>query len=224
MNNCKNCSSKSIASNNLNEQELELLENNSAEVRFKKGDIIFKQDSKTLNVAYLKQGLAKLHIRKQNREKILRIVKSPAYIGIPTIFGDGKNHFSATSLDDTIVCFIDATIFKSLITQNGKFAYQIILDLSKNELTDYQRYLNHDTKNVTGRIAETLLCFSDTIYYNQNFTIPLSRAEFGDLVGTSRESVSRILNNLKNDNVIKVSTSEIKILNPKLLKIISENG
>lgn len=60
--NCKDCLIKSAAAKYLNTEEFEILENNSVEVSFKKGEIIFKQDALSLNVAYLKTGLAKVHM------------------------------------------------------------------------------------------------------------------------------------------------------------------
>ncbi len=224
MNKCKDCTEKSIASKCLNKREFEILETNSVEVNFKKGDVIFKQEALTLNVAYLKKGLVKLHIKGHNRDKILRIVKAPSYLGIPTTFGDRINHFSATALEETSVCFIDAVHFKNFILSNGRFAYEIIVDICKNELTDYQRYLSHDYKQVPGRLAETILCLSDKIFENPTFNIPLNRSEIGDLIGTTRESVSRVLNEFNNEKIIEINASEIKIVNRKLLEDISEKG
>ena len=194
--NCKDCQVKSAAAKHLNDNEFEILENNSAKVNFKKGEIIFKQDALSLNVAYLHCGIVKLHMRGPTGEKILRIVKAPTYLGIPTTFGDKINQFSATALVDTSVCFIDSNLFRNFIFTNGKFAYEIIVELCKNELFDYQRYASQSQKQVTGFVAETILCFADKIYMNDKFELPLSRSEFGDLIGTSRESISRVLADL----------------------------
>jgi CRP/FNR family transcriptional regulator len=157
-------------------------------------------------------------------EKILRLVKAPAYLGIPTTFGDKINQYSATALEDTTVCVIPTEIFKNFIRENGNFAYEIILDLCRNELEDSRRYVDQFQKQVPGRVAETLLCLANKIYMEDTFGMPLSRSEFADLIGTSRESISRILNDLHNDRIIEVNTKEIKILNEDLLIQISKKG
>ena len=156
--NCKECLIKSAAAKNLNNEEFEILESNSVQVSFKKGEVIFKQDALSLNVAYLKTGLVKVHMRGPVREKILRVVRAPTYLGIPTTFGDKINQFSATALEDTSVCFIDSTLFRNFIYTNGKFAYEIIVELCKNELFDYQKYVSMSQKQIPGMVAETLLC------------------------------------------------------------------
>ena len=222
--NCKDCPIKSKASLHLSEEELNILENNSAEVSFKKGEIIFKQNALSLNVAYLRTGVVKLHMHGPSKEKILKIIKAPTYLGIPTTFGDKINRFSATAIEDSSVCFIDSNLFRNFIFSNGKFAYEIIVELCKNELTDYERYASQTQKQIPGLVAETLLCMSDKIYENDKFNFPLTRSEMGDLIGTSRESVSRVLTDLSNEKIIEINGNEISIVNKDLLKQISEKG
>ena len=221
---CNDCMIKSDAAKYLSDAELEMLESNSVKASFKKGEIIFKQNALSPNVAYLRTGVVKLHILGPVKEKILKIVKAPSYLGIPTVFGDKINQFSATALEDTTVCFIDSNTFRNFIYTNGKFAYEIIVELCKNELDDYQRVASQTQKQIPGLVAETLLCLSDKIYENDTFNFPLTRGEAGDLIGTSRESVSRALSDLVNEKIIEVNSSEITILNKDLLKQISKNG
>ena len=221
---CKDCLIKSAAAKNLNTEEIEILENNSAEVSFKKGELIIKQGALSLNVAYLKTGLVKIHLHGPVREKILNIVKAPLYIGIPTTLGDKINQFSATAIEDTTVCFIDSNLFRNFIYANGKFAYELIVELCKNELFDNMKSVSMAQKQIPGLIAETLLCMSDKIYHNNTFNLPLTRGEVGDMIGTSRESVSRVLSNLNNEKIIEINGIAISILNKESLVRISEKG
>lgn len=215
---------KSAAAGNLSKEQFAILENNSALVNFKKGEMIFKQNALSLNVTYLKEGIVKLHITRDSKEKILRIVKAPAYLGIPTNIGQKINQFSATALVHTTVCFIDCETFKDFIHNNGNFAFEIIAELCRNELADYQRYVSIAYKQVPGMVAETLLCLSEKIFDSEHFILPLTRGEIGDLIGTSRESVSRVLTELANEKIITLNNNDIKINNINLLKQISEKG
>lgn len=222
--NCKDCLIKSAAVSKLTDTELEILGEKSVDVLFKKGEIIFKQDTLSNNIVYLRTGVAKLHIHGPVKEKIIKITKAPSFIGIPTTFGDRINQFSATALEDTSACFIDSSLFRDFIYNNGKFAYEIIVELCQNELSDYKRYSSQTQKQITGLVAETLLCLSDKIYEKGTFNFPLTRGEVGDLIGTSRESVSRVLTELSNEKIIEVNSNEITILKKDLLKQISDKG
>jgi len=224
MQKCSDCTTKCGAASSLSSEQMEVMENNSVEVHFKKGDNIFRQGALSLNIAFLKSGIAKIHMHGPAREKILRIVRAPSYLGLPTSLGDKINQFSATALAKTSVCFIDIALFKNLIYNNGKFAYEIIVELCQNELNDYQRYTSQSQKQMTGMIAETLLCMSEKIFKDTKFIFPLTQSELGDMVGTSRESVSRVLSEFSSDKIIEISGKGINILNKDLLKQISEKG
>jgi len=221
---CKFCTLKSAAAQTLNEFEINVLENNCAEVDFEVGDMIIKQDSLSTNVAYIKSGLVKIHTKSAIKEKIMKITKAPAYLCLPSSFGDKINHFSATALEKTSVCFIDVTTFKNFIYSNGDFAYQIILDMSKGELRNFQNCLNNAQKQNMGRVADALLFFADEIYDSNTFDLPVSRQDLADLTGMTRESTSRILTDFHNEKIVDIDVRKISILNELLLRQISEKG
>ncbi len=222
--NCKTCPFKSSATKVLSDDEFEILDKNRAMVTFKKGDLIFKQGALSTNVAYLRTGIVKIHMQGPSKEKILRIVKAPSYFGIPTTFGNKINKYSATAIEETTVCFIDSNLFRNFIFKNGKFAYEIIVELCENELQDYERYANQSQKQVPGMVAERLICMSDNIFNSNHFNFPLTQSELADLVGTSRESVSRVLSDFSSNKLIEFKGKEITILNRDVLEQISEKG
>jgi CRP/FNR family transcriptional regulator len=125
---------------------------------------------------------------------------------------------------DTTVCFIEIGQFRNFIYKNGKFAYEILVELCENELMDYQRYTNQSQKQIPGMIAETILCLSDRIFQDSRYNFPLTQSELGDLVGTSRESVSRVLSDFSQNKIIAFNGKEINILNRELLEEISAKG
>lgn len=221
---CKFCTIKSKAALKLNDCQLETLENNSFQVQFGPGEFIIKQDAPTTSVAYVKTGLVKIHIKGPIREKILNIVKSPVYLCLNSTFGDNVNHFSATAIDKTTVCFIDSITFRNFIRENGDFAYQIIEDMGKGELKNFHNLINNAQKQNIGRVADALLFFTKEIYGSRTFTMPVSRQELADLTGITRESASRILTNFYKENIIRMVGRKITILNEALLKQISVNG
>lgn len=220
---CNNCQLKSSSVRTLNPDETERLEKNCTEVHFRKGDIIFKQNSFSSNIIYLNNGLVKIHIEGPQNEQIIKVVKAPSYLGIPTTFNEKINHYSATALEQTSVCFIDIDVFKDFIFKNGKFAYELITELCKNELNSFHRCVNRTQKHIHGRIADALLFFKN-IFENNEFILPFTRLEFGNFVDTSRESVSRILTGFKNDGIINLNGKKVEILNEKLLETISNKG
>ena len=77
-------------------------------------------------------------------------------------------------------------------------------------------------KNLRGRIAYILLYFTEKIYKNSIFELPLSRKEVAELIDMTTENVIRILSEFRKDNIIEINGKTIKVLNPSFLAKLSE--
>jgi CRP-like cAMP-binding protein len=221
---CQLCALKSKAASRLNDKEIKKLSFNCALVWFKKGDTVIKQGTFSTNVAYLRNGLVKLHIAGPHHEQIVRIVRAPNYLGLPISFGDKINHYSVTVIEKAEVCFIDIKTFRYLLHANPDFSYEIMMDICRTELEVYNRCANRTQKQVRGKLADVLLEMSETIYKSDTFRMPLTQEEIGNLVDSSRESISRIITEFEKDGIIGISGRKIEIKNKKSLLLISENG
>ena len=223
-NDCKLCAIKSEAASKLSTEEIEKLSFSCALVKFRKGDSLIRQGTFSTNVSYLRSGLAKVHIAGPYHEQIVRIVKAPSYLGLPTTFGDKINQYSVTVIDTAEVCFIDINAFRSLLKANHDFSYEIMLELCRNELEVFYRCANRTQKQIRGKIADVLLELSERIYNSDIFRIPLNQEDLGNLVDSSRESVSRVLTEFEKDGIIRLVKKKVEITNKKSLLLISANG
>ena len=223
-NECRNCQFKSNAALKLSDEETLKLSSNCALVKFLKGDQVIKQGTFSTNVAYLRRGLVIINIEGPYHEQILRIVKAPDYLGLPTTFGDKINQYSVTVIEEAEVCFIDISVFIKLLRSNPDFSYEIMIALCRNELDMYIRCANRTQKQIRGKIADLLLEMSDKIYNSDIFTIPFNQEEIGNLIDSSRETVSRVFTEFEKDGLISLSTRKIEIKNKQTLLMISANG
>ncbi len=221
---CKSCPFNTRAAHTLSDSDFNQLSDNHAVVNFVKGDSIIKQGTFSTNVAFLRMGLVKLHLTGPHHEQIVRLVKAPTYLGLPTTFGDKINQYSVTAVSDCSVCFIDVTIFRRLLKDNEQFSYEIILDLCRNELESFRRCANRTQRQTRGNIAAFLLELSDIIYESDEFALPLSQSEIGNLVDATRESVNRVLTEFDKDEIISLKGKNVEIVNKKSLQLISQNG
>lgn len=222
--NCIICPYDKLTTELLNQSSLLCVKNNHVNVKFKKGDSIIKQGTFSTNIMFLRSGLAKIHIKGPHSEQIIKLVKAPRYLGLPTTIGDKINQYSVTALSPVNVCFSDIEFFKKLLAENKDFSYNIILELCKNELASFQRCANRTQKQTRGNIATFLLDLSNDIYESLTFSLPLTRAEIGNLTDTTRESVSRVFSEFQRDNIIELNGKKLTILNYKSLDLIGKNG
>lgn len=223
-NECWNCQFKSTAALKLSDEETEKLSSNCALVKFLKGDQVIKQGTFSTNIAYLRRGLVIINIEGPYHEQIVRIVKAPDYLGLPTTFGDKINQYSVTVIEEAEVCFIDISVFNNLLRSNPDFSYEIMIDLCRNELDMYIRCANRTQKQIRGKIADLLLEMSEKIYNSNIFTMPFNQEEIGNLIDSSRETVSRIFSEFEKDGLISLSSRKIEIKNKQTLLMISANG
>ena len=222
---CRDCKEKSCAAAVLNLSEIDLVNDNRSETEFKKGEIILHEGSMTSHIIYLKSGLVKEYIKgSSEKEQILQIVKQYSYLGLPSLFGAKVNHYSYAALEDIKVCYIDVGVFNQLVKQNGKFAYEILVSVSRDSLNNFHRFMSQSQKKTYGRVAEAILYFAKIIYEALEFEIPFTRQEFADLIGISRESATRVLTKFKEDEILDLNGRFIKIMNLELLQQISKNG
>lgn len=222
---CLDCPQKSCAMAVLKDSEVETLRGNVVEVAFEKGENLFRENALNAHVFYLKKGLVKIHVKvADNWDFIQKIVSAPSYLGLATVFGDRVNQYSATAIEPTSACCIDIEAFKGLIFKNSKFAYEIIADISKDELCSFRRYVNLTHKQSHGRLAGALLFFAEEVYHDNRFELPLTRKELAEMIGASRENVTRNLSQLKSEGILELDRQEVHILRPESLRSIYRSG
>ena len=111
-----------------------------------------------------------------------------------------------------------------MIRENPKFAYKIINILNENTVQIYGRFYCLTTKQSYGRLADIILCLSERIYKEKEFSLNLTRKDLGELAGMSTENVIRMLKKFKDEGLIGIDGKTFSIKEFDTLKKISENG
>jgi CRP/FNR family transcriptional regulator len=211
--------------NILSDEEKRLLDNNSVNINYNKGETICKQGTFASNIIFLEEGLVKSYIEGTPRNLILTITPPGRLIGLPSIFeGNTTFLYSVSAYIDSRVKLIDINIFKQLIRQNALFASRIIEILNENTSQTYGRFYCLVSKQLHGRLADIILCLSQRIFKDTTFDLPLSRTDLAELTGMSTESVIRIMKDFKDEGLIEVRGKKMTILDFDKLQKISDFG
>lgn len=209
----------------LSESELELIISKSNKVRYNNKDIIFKQLTRTSHIMFVNDGLVKIYKEgRNNRNYLLKITKPGNFIGSLSIFGDEVFQYSASAVDSTEICFIDINTFKNILLENNKYCLKLIQIISKEGLYIFDKLLHQTYKQLPGRIADVILYFSEIIYQSHTFSFPLTRKELAEFAGTTKESFIRTLTEFKNDKIIELEGSQVKIISIDIIKTLSTLG
>lgn len=223
---CFNCKIKSEVIATLNHDELSTLGQGCAQVHFNKGELLVKESAPAKHIIYIRNGFVK--IGKQGiggKDFILSISKKGAYLNIQNLNRKSKiYYFSATALTDTDVCFIDIDNFERLLKSNGVFASEVISYIFSDEMNYFERLVNNVQQQLPGRLANTLLYFRDEVYNQNPFYLNVTKSELASLIGTSRESVTRLLKEFQHSGIIKAEKDKITLLDEKKLEEIKQKG
>jgi len=209
----------------LTDEEIKLLEKNTLEITYKKGDIICKQGTFASHIMFLCKGLVKSYIENKNNTLLLRIIRAGNLIGLTSLLeGNTIFHFSISAYTDSKIRMFDINIFREIIKRNPLFAYDIINIFCKNTIQIYSRFFAMMHKQSFGRLADLLLCLSYRVFLTDTFELQLSRKELAELSGLSRENVIRVLKIFEKDKLIKLDGKIVKILDAEGLQKISDHG
>lgn len=221
----ENCIDLLPFSSLLSESERQDLIEHSNSIRYKKKDVIFRQDMRTSHIMLILNGLVKTFKEGRNeRTIILKLSSAGEFIGMLSLMGDQIYQCSASALADTEICMIDYQAFRNLIIGNGKYALEIMNLISREGLYIFDRLMSQSHKQLPGRIADVLLYFSTRIYGDTIFDFPLTRRELAELAGTTKESLIRTLSEFKNDKIIRLDGSRVEIVSMDIIKTLSELG
>lgn len=209
----------------LSDKEIENVLDHSNHVTYKKKDIIFKQNTFTSHVMFIKSGLVKVFKEGRNNKSIILKIATPGnFLGLISIFGESTFQYSATAIEECEITFIDINVYYDLIENNGKYASSILKILSTDNLYIFDKLLSQYQKQLPGKIADLILYFSEQIYQSAHFEFPLTRNELAEFAGTTKESMIRTLTEFKNDKIIDLDGKSVKINSIDIVKTLSKIG
>jgi len=219
---CNNCvqGSKSIFCA-LKTEELELINQSKRCQIFEKGETIFQEAAAPKGIFCIEKGKVKVsQLGLDGKDQILHLAKDGDVMGYRATLSGDIYSCSATAIEQSHICFIPKDVFISLVEKNSKLALQIIHLFSK-ELKKIETNLTKITQRpVKERIAQSLLLLKNKYGVEADeatINITIKREEIANMAGTTRETATRVLYHLQENNVIELLGKKIKIINFKIL-------
>jgi CRP/FNR family transcriptional regulator len=206
-------------------EDLLLLKENHREITYNKGETVFKQGLFVSHIIYLKTGLIKLLIEgNSGKNLIIKFIPSKCFIGFPALSGEDYYPFSAIPVKKSSICLIKKETVVDLIESNHSLCKYILQWCSKEYRTQYYKFSVIGTKNMHGRLAETLIYLSRQELQDENIYQHITRKDIAELSGMSIESALKLLQELKAERIIDVNGKNITINDPEMLKRLSRIG
>lgn len=181
----------------------------------KKGEVVFREGDPVKGIYFVYEGNLKIHKKWGNdKELIVRFAKKGAIFGHRGLGNNSYYPISATALEPCIVCFLDLEFFNATLKVNNEFAYTLMMFFA-DELQEAERKMrNLAHMPVKGRVAQALISLREKFGLTENgfIDIDLTRQDLASYTGATYETVFRIINDLVQDNMIKVSGKSIMVV------------
>jgi CRP-like cAMP-binding protein len=216
--------SKSVPFNELNEDELILLNKNTIETIYQKGESIIKQGTRTSHVLLIKKGLVKISFVKNDQELVLSLESRKKILGLQALFQSDLSPYSAYACEEVKACLFDINAFKSIILMNPKFGSALMKLMNEYSIFLFHRMACLTLNQIQGKFAHFLLFLSLTVYKKKTFVTPLSKKDMALVTNMTQESLSRVIRDFISDKIIDFEGNKITVLDFKKIRHLSVVG
>ncbi len=182
---------------------------------YKKDEFLFDEGSFPKHLICIISGKIKVfQLGVDGKEQIVHMIKSGDIMGHRAICAEDSFSCSAVAIDDTKVVLIPKSVFLELMNSNPKLGLRIA-QLLANELKDAETKITHMAQDsVKLRLAFTLMELIKNYGFKNDqktLNINMTREDLSALVGTTRESITRVLHDFDQDNIIELKGRQIII-------------
>ena len=192
---------------------------------YKMGDVIFLQDQPSLGLICLKQGRIKTcTIFPNGNEKLLTILDAPCILGEIPIIDGGVNTFTLISLGATKIVVIPIEKTQKFISENPDLDV-VILRIMAKKMRWMHLQADEMLFSIPRRLAYLLFNYNDFgILPNKDMdeTLIITHDDLASLLGTTRQLITKYLNEFSKLGLIEKGRRYITIKNYEGLKIISD--
>lgn len=224
--NCQNCPSRV---HNLlsycSADAIERIAQDKISQQYRAGQTIFGEGSRAAGLYCLHEGRVKItKSGGDGKEQILRLVRTGDVLGYRALVAGSVHATSAIALSDCTICLIPKHLISPQLSTNVLFSSAMLQLLAANLGATAERMLHLAYKPVRERLAEALLLLQRTYQpagAGQPFTIAISREDLGALMGTTKETTTRMLSEFKQEGLLTTRGSAITILAARQLNEIA---
>lgn len=183
-------------------------------IKVKKGQRFIDEGSDADGVYFVQEGLVKVHKRWDDKERIVRFAKKGDIVGHRGMSNEASTFpISATAIENSLLCFISFDFFKSLLKTNPSLTYALLMFYADELQISEQKMTNQVHLSVKGRLAWSFLQLEEKMGIDEEgcLRLVLSKTDLAAYVGSTYESVYRMIAELTAEGIVMLVNKRIKI-------------
>ena len=209
---------------NLSSNTLQSFESIKYSTTFPKGAVLFVEGQVPRGIFVLCKGRVKLSLGAANgKTMILRIVESGEVLGLSSAVSGQPCEVTAETLDPCQVTFVKRDGFLRFLKQHGDACLRVAEQLSDKYNTACREVRAIGLSHSAGeKLAMLLLDWEvkdgQAPKAEPRRKMALTHEEIAQMIGTSRETVTRLLADFKRRQIVEYTGSSLRIHNKAALK------
>jgi len=195
----------------LSSEELQLVEAVATRKAYRKNTVVMERGDESTSLYVLLSGKVKVFVSDEDgKELVLNLLEPGAHLGELSLLGAASRTASVMTCEDSRFLIISKQDFVSCLTNNPQVNLNLIRHLVERIQVLTERVGTLVLRDVYGRLTATLHELARE-EQGRLITGRVTQQELGEMVGASREMVSRILKELKQGGYIEIDHKRIEI-------------
>lgn len=195
--------------------------------RQSRGSMILSQGDRGDALFLIRSGQVKVSVvAEDGREVILSVLGPGSFFGEMALLDDEPRSAHVIAMEDTELLQLHREDFQHRLKRSPALAVSLLRELSQRLRRADDTIASLMLLDVNGRLANLLLELAREEGGETGIRITrrLTHASLGQMVGASRETVSRTMRNLVLRNVISVTRRETVLLDPHALRLAAQRA
>lgn len=207
----------------LNEEERTRLADITTEQHYARKQIVFMEGHPREAVYFICSGSVKIFkVDEDGNEQVINLLKEGEMFPHVGFFDHGPYPATAEVIQDAILLKIRLDDFEALIMESPQIAVKVMRIMGRKIMSLQKRIQEFISEDVYHRVVHTLLRLAEESGKQKGESVviemPITNQDLANMVGTSRESINRILNGLKREKLLKLGRKSITILDIRRLR------
>ncbi|OGT01400.1 MAG: hypothetical protein A3F73_11195 [Gallionellales bacterium RIFCSPLOWO2_12_FULL_59_22] len=190
---------------------------NAGKIRlYPKNNIVLHEGDPSSCLYVIHSGRLKAFLAdEQGREIVLNIMEAGDYFGEMALIDNQTRSASVMTMEDSRLSLVTKEDFNDCLARNPELVTPLMLGLIKRLRISTRKVGSLALMDVYGRVASTLLQLAREQDGKMVIVKKLTHQEIANIVGASREMVSRIMHDLAEGGYISIDHRKHIILNEK---------
>lgn len=183
---------------------------------YKKGEYIFLPEELADKIFFLTEGSVKIGSYSDSGKEITKAILGKGEVfGESSLIGEEKRRDFAIALEETTICAVTLEEMKSLMRDHSALSLFLLRIMGSRMLEMEQRLESLVFKDSRSRVVEFLVQLGQRKGKRVGFEtlVPrfMTHQEIANLTATSRQTVTTILNELRNKNILTFNRRRLLI-------------